>query len=125
MRRRNFAVTCAALALMTSSPHRSRTVAAQAAAPPAAAADDDRRKAADYYAACMDESKIDAAGLTPVAPDLATIDALVNPDDLPVLIAHLHGIGVRALFRFGAQTDVLGDASQSIADVDQGGPDLH
>ena len=29
--------------------------------------------------------------------DLATIDALVNPDDLPVLVAHLHTIGVPAL----------------------------
>jgi endothelin-converting enzyme/putative endopeptidase len=93
-------------------------------APPAGAGSDDRKKAADYYAACMDESKIDAAGLMPIAQDLATIDELVNPDDLPVLIAHLHAVGVRALFRFGAQTDVLGDASQAIADVDQGGLSL-
>src|SRR3954471_4201993 len=92
--------------------------------PATTAADDDRKKAADYYAACMDESKIDAAGLTPIAQDLATIDELVNPDDLPVLIAHLHAVGVRALFRFTAQPDVLGDASQSIADVDQGGLSL-
>ena len=54
-------------------------------------------------------------------PDLATIDELVNPDDLPVLVAHLHAIGVRTLFRFAAQTDVLGDATQQIADLDQGG----
>jgi putative endopeptidase len=92
--------------------------------PATTAADDDRKKAADYYAACMDESKIDAAGLTPIAQDLATIDELVNPDDLPVLIAHLHAVGVRALFRFSAQPDVLGDSSQSIADVDQGGLSL-
>jgi endothelin-converting enzyme/putative endopeptidase len=85
---------------------------------------DDRKRAADYYTACMDESKIESAGLTPIAQDLATIDELVNPDDLPVLVAHLHAVGVRALFRFGAQTDVLGDASQSIADVDQGGLSL-
>src|SRR6476661_7708857 len=90
----------------------------------AGAAPDDRKKAADYYAACMDEPTIEAAGLMPIAQDLATIDELVNPDDLPVLIAHLHAVGVRALFRFGAQTDVLGDASQAIADVDQGGLSL-
>jgi endothelin-converting enzyme/putative endopeptidase len=84
-----------------------------------AAPDDDRNKAAEYYKACMDEAKIEAAGLTPLRADLATIDELVNPDDLPVLVAHLHVIGVPALFRFGAQTDVLGDATQQIADIDQ------
>jgi len=87
-------------------------------------AEGDRKKAADYYAACMDESGIEASGLTPVGPDLATIDELVNPDDLPVLVAHLHEIGVPAFFRFGSQTDVLGDATQEIADVDQGGLSL-
>jgi endothelin-converting enzyme/putative endopeptidase len=80
----------------------------------------DRARAADYYAACMDESKIEAAALAPVAPDLATIDELVNPDDLPVLVAHLHAAGVPALFRFGSQTD-KGDATRQIAALDQGG----
>ena len=84
----------------------------------------DEGRASDYYAACMDESTIEAGGLAPVQPDLRTIDELVNPDDLPVLLAHLHAIGVRALFRFVAQTDVLGDATQEIADVDQSGLSL-
>ena len=53
-----------------------------------------------------------------------TIDELVNPDDLPVLVARLHAIGVPVLFRFGAQTDVLGDPTQTIADVDQAGLSL-
>src|SRR5438874_400316 len=87
-------------------------------------ADGDRAKAAGYYAACMDESKIEAEGLSPVASELATIEELVNPDDLPVLAAHLHAMGVPALFRFGAQTDVLGDPTQQIADLDQGGLSL-
>jgi putative endopeptidase len=83
-------------------------------------AEGDRRKAADFYAACMDEPTIEAAGLTPIASDLATIDEIVNPDDLPVLIAHLHAYGVPVLFRFGAQTD-LQDATNAIANVDQAG----
>ena len=91
---------------------------------PAPDTDADRKRASDYYAACMDEAAIEAAGLTPLGADLATIEELVNPDDLPVLVAHLHAIGVRALFRFGAQTDVLGDATQQIADLDQGGLSL-
>jgi putative endopeptidase len=84
------------------------------------AADGDRKKAADYYAACMDEPKVDAAGLATVTPDLNTIAELVNPDDLPVLVAHLHAIGVPVFFRFAAQTD-RSDATQQIAQVDQGG----
>jgi endothelin-converting enzyme/putative endopeptidase len=87
-------------------------------------ADGDHKKASDYYAACMDEPMIEAAGLTGVRPDLATIDELINPDDLPVLIAHLHAIGVRALFRFAARADVGGDATQQIADIDQSGLSL-
>ena len=83
-------------------------------------AEGDRKKAADFYAACMDETTIEAAGLTPIAPDLATIDEILNPDDLPVLIAHLHAFGVPVLFRFGAQTD-LEDAANAIANVDQAG----
>ena len=80
----------------------------------------DRQKAADFYAACMDESRIEASGLTPIGSDLATIDEILNPDDLPVLVAHLHAYGVPALFRFGAQTD-LNDATNAIANVDQAG----
>jgi endothelin-converting enzyme/putative endopeptidase len=87
-------------------------------------ADGDRKKASDYYAACMDEPAIEAAGLAGVRPDLTTIDELVNPDDLPVLVAHLHAMGVRALFRFTARADVVGDATQQIADIDQSGLSL-
>jgi endothelin-converting enzyme/putative endopeptidase len=86
----------------------------------ATGAEGDRKKAADFYAACMDETTIEAAGLTTIAPDLATIDEILNPDDLPVLIAHLHAFGVPVLFRFDAQTD-LEDAANAIANVDQAG----
>jgi len=68
-------------------------------------AEGDRRKAADYYAACMDEPRIESNGLTAIAQDLATVDELTNPDDLPVLVAHLHSYGVPAFFRFAPQTD--------------------
>jgi putative endopeptidase len=87
---------------------------------PAANGDADRKKAADFYAACMDETAIESAGLAPIASDLSTIDEIVNPDDLPVLVAHLHAYGVPVLFRFGAQTD-LQDAANAIANVDQAG----
>jgi putative endopeptidase len=83
-------------------------------------AEGDRKRAADFYAACMDEPTIEAAGLTPIAPDLSIIDEILNPDDLPVLIAHLHAYGIRVFFRFDAQTD-LEDAANEIANVDQAG----
>src|SRR5206468_13032586 len=86
-------------------------------------AEGDRKKAADFYAACMDESTIESKGIAPIGPDLATIDALRNPDDFPILIAYLHSIGVSAFCRFNAQSD-LRDATKEMADVDQGGLSL-
>jgi putative endopeptidase len=80
----------------------------------------DAAKASDFYAACMDEPRIESAGLTPIAADLTTINELTNPDDLPVLIAHLHSYGVSAFFRFSSTTD-LDQATMMIAGVDQGG----
>jgi putative endopeptidase len=82
--------------------------------------DADRRKAGEYYAACMDESRIEARGLRPLEAELARIAALTRKDDLPALVAHLHSIGVNVLFRFGSDTD-RHDASRQIADIDQGG----
>jgi predicted metalloendopeptidase len=82
--------------------------------------DGDRKKAADYYAACMDEPRIEANGLAAIGAELATIGEILNPDDLPVLVAHLHAYGIPALFRFGAQTD-LEEATHAIANVDQAG----
>jgi putative endopeptidase len=84
----------------------------------APAGEGDVKKAADYYAACMDESKIEAAGLGTVSPDLNTIEEWLNPDDLPVLVAHLHEYGIPAFFRFGSQTD-LENATEEMASVDQ------
>src|SRR4051794_29309036 len=80
----------------------------------------DARKAAEFYAACMDEAGIDRKGLTPVTGDLMMLDASRNPDDLPVVLAHLHDVGVPAFFRFGSQTD-LDESTRQIAVADQGG----
>ena len=76
----------------------------------------------DFFAACMDEAAVDAAGAKPIAADLAAIDALDSKAALPTLVAHLHsGLGSRGLmFRFGSAQD-YGDASQVIADAGAGG----
>jgi endothelin-converting enzyme/putative endopeptidase len=87
---------------------------------PAPPGDVDRRKAADYYAACMDESAIEAGGIGAIMPELARIDAVSRSADLPPLLAHLHEIGVPAFFRFGSQVDRR-DATQQVASIDQDG----
>ena len=87
---------------------------------PTPAADASRRKAADFYAACMDERTIESKGPTPLASDLARIDRVKQPRDIPPLLAHLHDIGVPAFFRFAAQIDRR-DAARQIAIVDQAG----
>jgi len=80
----------------------------------------DARKAGDFYAACMDEAAIERRGLAPVSADLMMLDASRNPDDLPVVVAHLHEFGVPVLFRFGSQSDA-DEATRQIANADQGG----
>src|SRR6476660_4815425 len=50
----------------------------------------DAKKASDFYAACMDETTIEQKGITSIEPDLRMLGALRNPDDLPVIVAHLH-----------------------------------
>jgi len=76
----------------------------------------------DFFAACMDEAAVDAAGAKPIAADLSAIDTLDSKAALPALVAHLHsGLGSRGMmFRFGSGQD-YGDASQVIADAGAGG----
>jgi len=87
---------------------------------PAPTASADARKASEFYAACMDEPAIERKGLTPLAGDLMMLDSSRNPDDLPVVLARLHEVGVPAFFRFGGSPDRT-DATRQIAEVDQGG----
>ena len=86
----------------------------------AAGSDPATRKIGDFYASCMDEAGVEAKGLAPLAPELARIDALTGAAGLPALLAHEHQMGVRAFFAFRSTQDNA-DATQVIADVDQGG----
>ncbi len=78
------------------------------------------QKIGDYYAACMDESAIDAAGLKPLQPELDRITALTDKKQLTGLLAHYQMIDVNAFFAYGEQQDFK-DAQKQIAVVDQGG----
>ena len=76
----------------------------------------------DYFAACMDEGAAEKAGLAPLQPALARVDALQSARGLPVLVAELQlatGSG-GYFFSFGSNQD-FGDSTQVIAFTDAGG----
>jgi len=92
------------------------------------------QKIGDYWAACMDENGIEAAGLKPLQPELARIAALKSKKDITLEIAHIHHLypGAwqggdnqtnAAFFGFSGNQD-FDDASQVVAFIDQGGLSL-
>jgi putative endopeptidase len=90
------------------------------------------QRVGDYYAACMDERGINAAGIKPLQPELARINAISSKAGLAGEIAHLQSIGLRdgtqlaqsgrakALFDFSAILDDK-NATKVIPVVDAGG----
>jgi putative endopeptidase len=78
------------------------------------------QKIGDYYASCMDESAIEKAGTRPLDPDFRSIAAIQSKADLPKEIVRLHREGTDVLFGFDSGSDFK-NASQIIAEVDQGG----
>jgi putative endopeptidase len=78
------------------------------------------QKIGDFYATCVDEAKIEAAGATPLTPELAAINKMKSTRDLPAMLAHLHSIGVPALFGFGSGQDFK-KSDSVIAITGQGG----
>ncbi len=105
----------------------------------AASANDPKRspvqqKIGDYWAACMDESGIEAAALKPLQPELERIASLKSKKDITLEIAHLHrtfpGAWQQgdnqtnsAFFGFTGQQD-YDDAAKVVAQIDQGGLSL-
>ncbi|MGI8656102.1 MAG: M13 family metallopeptidase [Pyrinomonadaceae bacterium] len=73
-----------------------------------------------YYASCMDERGIEAMGTTPLAHEFSRIERIASPADLRAETAHLHRIGVNALFDFGADQDFK-HSTQVIGEATQGG----
>jgi putative endopeptidase len=89
----------------------------------AASAPDPKRDAAtqkigDYYSSCIDEKKIDAKGAEPLKPELERIAAIQSKGEIAAAAAAMVHNGV--LFRLDSTQDFR-DASQVIAEVDQGG----
>lgn len=78
------------------------------------------QKIGDFYASCMAETTIEAAGAKPLAPELAIIGKMKSSRDLPATLAHLHNIGVPGIFGFGAGQDFK-KSDSVIAITGQGG----
>ena len=78
------------------------------------------RKIGDFYASCMDEKDINAAGSKPLAAEIARIAAVQGTKELQEEVARLQALGVRALFDFGSTQDMK-NSSQVIGGADQGG----
>ncbi len=95
----------------------------EAAEIPSADRDATHQKIGDYYAACMDEKAVNAAGIAPLRPQLEKIDKLSSKADLADVVAdRAFSSGYRrsTLFRFSSDQDAK-DSSQEIAETDQGG----
>ena len=93
-----------------------------------------QQKIGDYWAACMNESGIEAAGLKPLQPELDRIAALQFKPEIALAIAHLHHLFAGAweqgdnqtnapFFGFTGQQD-YDDAAKVVAQIDQGGLSL-
>ncbi|HWF91035.1 MAG TPA: M13 family metallopeptidase [Terriglobales bacterium] len=76
------------------------------------------RKIGDYYAACMNESAADAAGITPLESALKLIQDMRSKDDIASMVASM--VYDSALFDYNSDQDFK-DSSQEIAEVDQSG----
>src|SRR5580693_8156434 len=93
-----------------------------------------QQKIGDYWAACMDESGIEAAGLKPLQPELVRIAGLKSKKEITLEIAHLHHLFPGAWEGSDNQTDApffgfsggqdYDDASKVVAQIDQGGLSL-
>ncbi len=78
------------------------------------------QKVGDYYASGMDEKTIEAVRTKPLGDEFKNIDAIKERNDLLKEIAHLHTIGVDALFDFSSGQDAK-DSTHEIAQAVQGG----
>ncbi len=81
------------------------------------------QKIGAFYASCMDEAKIEAAGAKPLAAETALINKMQSYKDLPATLAQLHRLGVPGIFTFGAGQDFK-QSDSVIAITGQGGLSL-
>jgi putative endopeptidase len=91
-----------------------------AAANTAAPKESTDQKLGDFYATCMDASKIEAEGLKPLQPEIDRIARLSNLQEMQREVARLQTMRVGVLFDFGSDQDFK-DSTKEIGDASQGG----
>ncbi|HEU4665643.1 MAG TPA: M13 family metallopeptidase, partial [Dokdonella sp.] len=96
-----------------------RGVLDDAAAHPGAAGST-TQKVGDFYASAIDEAAAEAAGFTPIKPELERIAAMKDAGDVAALVRRWHAQGIPVLFEFGPQADMK-DANRMIGYAIQGG----
>jgi putative endopeptidase len=74
----------------------------------------------DFYAACIDESRVNALALKPLEPTLKEADAITDIKTLSAEIVALQQIGIAAPLEFHSTQD-LHNTTQMIAEVGVGG----
>jgi putative endopeptidase len=85
-----------------------------------APAGSDLQRIGDFYASGLDTAAIDAAGTTPIDPELARIQRVTDLESLQVELAELQAIGVDVAFDFGPMPDPL-QSTRNIGVADEGG----
>ena len=84
------------------------------------AGDSERQKVGDFYGACMDEAAVEAAGLVPLKPWLAKIDAATDRNTLFVLSGEIQRLQASPFFTTEVFAD-LKDPNTVVAHFSQGG----
>jgi endothelin-converting enzyme/putative endopeptidase len=74
----------------------------------------------DFYAACMDESAVDAAGITPIQAEIARVRAIKDRAGIASEIVALSALGLSAPVPVYGQQD-LHDPTMVVAHIDAGG----
>ncbi|MCB9567346.1 MAG: M13 family metallopeptidase [Myxococcales bacterium] len=82
--------------------------------------DDEAGKLGRFYAACMDEAAVGAAGVEPLAPLFAQIAGVTDAASFMTVVGKLHPVGVRPVFGIYVGPDDK-DPKINIAHVFQGG----
>jgi putative endopeptidase len=78
------------------------------------------QKIGDFWSACMNESAIEAQGVTPIKAELDGIDAIKSRGEIVAEIHRQQQRGIAPLFRFSAQNDFK-NSNMIVASVSQGG----
>ena len=88
-----------------------------------AAKNSDAQLIGDFYASCMDETAINAAGAKPLDPYFKRIDSIKDADSLRNVLAFLQKQGYSPVFAFYADSDQKNSAV-NIVNLQQGGLSL-